>query len=683
MRPGEISVAMEPPHPSFWIEASPDMPDVLKERCIDAFEKLHARKVLHGDVELRHMLIGGDAKVTLIDFQASRSLDPDDAVMLRSAKPAEFLLEMRKVKFKLNYQGSREKESNKVMAFEARTARNKMRRQQHKRKARGERLGPISDYEEDPPEDKTEPPVNKQDWNENWVIAADAVPTRFVMPGQSPEDIEREIQSFLAIVDRMKSEQTSTTHDASRSLSTPPPSPPQPPLILQDSQTSSPSEGTDDPSPRPVKRQRSEATPSTLPSHSSAWGKSNTHTRTHIPAPLPGNLSQPFPNHSVPPTARRSSAFNVPTASHSNAASSSSALPPPDSSKSRFPPIKVRDFAYEPYTGPRGFYVPHLPTEARAKLELRSYFARLRAEKFTGTLPPSMAHLNSRMDPGLLRHAPPQRGSLKRSREDSDGHETSPWPSRKKTKHELAKMALGEASSSRKRKRCDNDGMGVHIALEGMPDFTGGPGTSSKYPLRSGGSMSSSPIGIQNILHKRPRWPSKDLRVNTLKKTVMHYQPPASTSTCNGSEAYNFIRKNGTRDRSGDLMALATLGVGFPPSPSRHPRRNPKINGRSPLSGGVCSFERAGTSTAHRGVLPPPRRKLQYHLVSAPSSSYHTSYSTIDLASPEPPSSLLDEEEREVESLLRPLDVVMDCRESSSESSFPSTWMGFFRYIFG
>ena len=44
---------------------------------------------LHGDVaELRHMLgIGGDGKVTIIDFQASRALVPNLDVMLLQATP--------------------------------------------------------------------------------------------------------------------------------------------------------------------------------------------------------------------------------------------------------------------------------------------------------------------------------------------------------------------------------------------------------------------------------------------------------------------------------------------------------------------------------------------------------------------------------------------------------------------
>ncbi|KAJ7777702.1 hypothetical protein DFH07DRAFT_702722, partial [Mycena maculata] len=57
---GTVSVAMEPPHPSFWLEVSLDMPRVLKKCCIQAFEKLHEDGVYHGDIELRHMLIGAD-----------------------------------------------------------------------------------------------------------------------------------------------------------------------------------------------------------------------------------------------------------------------------------------------------------------------------------------------------------------------------------------------------------------------------------------------------------------------------------------------------------------------------------------------------------------------------------------------------------------------------------------------
>ena len=53
------------------MEASALMPAVLEDRVVEAFIKLHERGIVHGDIVLRHILIGADARVTLIDFQAS------------------------------------------------------------------------------------------------------------------------------------------------------------------------------------------------------------------------------------------------------------------------------------------------------------------------------------------------------------------------------------------------------------------------------------------------------------------------------------------------------------------------------------------------------------------------------------------------------------------------------------
>ncbi|KAI0036689.1 hypothetical protein K488DRAFT_40545, partial [Vararia minispora EC-137] len=54
------NVAMEPPHPIWWFEASSSIPDVLKAKIVVAYQRIHAQGVLHGDVALRHMLIGAD-----------------------------------------------------------------------------------------------------------------------------------------------------------------------------------------------------------------------------------------------------------------------------------------------------------------------------------------------------------------------------------------------------------------------------------------------------------------------------------------------------------------------------------------------------------------------------------------------------------------------------------------------
>ncbi|KAJ7275317.1 hypothetical protein B0H12DRAFT_1086722 [Mycena haematopus] len=188
---GAVDVAMEPPHHSFWIEASADMPHVLKKRCVEAFEKLHSAGVLHGDIELRHMLFGGDARVTIIDFQASRALEPNPEVGLAAATPDELRLEMRKVKFKLDYEDARAREDEKLMRA-ARLAR---------RNQKGRTL------EEPLPEDVVDPPIDSRVWNLEWV-GAPVNPTRFIMPGQSAEDIERAVEDFLDVLELLEKERT-------------------------------------------------------------------------------------------------------------------------------------------------------------------------------------------------------------------------------------------------------------------------------------------------------------------------------------------------------------------------------------------------------------------------------------------------------------------------------------------
>ncbi|KAJ7786027.1 hypothetical protein B0H16DRAFT_1876125 [Mycena metata] len=187
---GAVDVAMEPPHHSFWIEASTDMPHVLKKRCVKAFEELHAAGVYHGDVELRHMLIGGDARVTIIDFQASRALVPNKAVKLAAATPDELRLEMRKVKFKLDYEDARTREDEKIM-----------------RGARLERRNRRGFVREQPlPEDVRDPPIDSSEWNLEWIGTA-VEPARFVMPGQSVEDLKRAVGQFLDVLDKLEKEE--------------------------------------------------------------------------------------------------------------------------------------------------------------------------------------------------------------------------------------------------------------------------------------------------------------------------------------------------------------------------------------------------------------------------------------------------------------------------------------------
>ena len=59
---GRIGVAQDLPHPKRWREADMFLEEVHKEAIIAAYQKLHDRGILHGDVAYRHMLIGDDGK---------------------------------------------------------------------------------------------------------------------------------------------------------------------------------------------------------------------------------------------------------------------------------------------------------------------------------------------------------------------------------------------------------------------------------------------------------------------------------------------------------------------------------------------------------------------------------------------------------------------------------------------
>ncbi|KAJ3990524.1 hypothetical protein F5890DRAFT_1480300 [Lentinula detonsa] len=190
--PAVLNVAMEPPHSSFWIEASTDMPLSLKQRCVDAIAEIHSCGVFHGDIELRHMLIGGDARVTIIDFQESAALEPNERVFLQPATEADLRREMRKVKMKLDFPGARQYEKEKRERC--------LKREQHnKDEARKTILTPdyIPRLEDVPEDDQFNPPIlDMQEWDD-WV-AAPSLPRLFVVPGQSLQQRQSAYDTFLA-----------------------------------------------------------------------------------------------------------------------------------------------------------------------------------------------------------------------------------------------------------------------------------------------------------------------------------------------------------------------------------------------------------------------------------------------------------------------------------------------------
>ncbi|KAH9968926.1 hypothetical protein BC827DRAFT_297484 [Russula dissimulans] len=203
-RPGKIDIIMDLPHPVFWIEASPSMPMVLKDRVVEAFQKLHERGVVHGDVALRHILIGADARVTLIDFQASRADDPNEDLGLSAAYPGDKAFEMRRVKFLLNTDNARKKEFRKSKAALKRSMRNREReRRRQELLKHGITVGLPLD-EPEPLEDIKDPPVPLDELERYWMEDANDDPRRFVVPGSSDSDLAGAIASFLQCIQDME-----------------------------------------------------------------------------------------------------------------------------------------------------------------------------------------------------------------------------------------------------------------------------------------------------------------------------------------------------------------------------------------------------------------------------------------------------------------------------------------------
>jgi len=203
-RPGKIDIAMELPHPVFWMEASASMPVVLKDCIVEAFRKLHERGIAHGDVALRHILIGADARVTLIDFQASRADEPNEELGLAMTYTGEKDLEIRRVKFLLNMDNSRKKEFKKSKAALRRCERNKRREQRRRELLRHGITTGLPLDEPEPLEDINEPPVPLDELEKYWMEDANDDPRRFIVPGTSESEVAEAILSFLRCIKDME-----------------------------------------------------------------------------------------------------------------------------------------------------------------------------------------------------------------------------------------------------------------------------------------------------------------------------------------------------------------------------------------------------------------------------------------------------------------------------------------------
>lgn len=350
---------MELPHNTLWIVAHKDMSPILKQRCVSAFQKLQAEGILHGQPDLRHILLGADGKVIVIDFSASRALVPELDVGLEKAEPAELAMELRIVKYKLDYDGAVAKETAKLERREKYTSWMEAERVRQAAQVLGFDVGPAKPSPLTA-EDLCEPPDAIENIERRWRKSSrdmSEVESEVVMPGWTADEIQAARSNLrnLTSEDRLDTELVSCKRKV-----------------------------TDDEPASPSKRRRTaEAIPSTekpqaLPSSvldSSLKRKATSNQDTSLKRLRTADASdvsaapQAAIDSAVPevlPTIQRppipyeiTSSFFVDVTSDLPAASSSNAASPP---------VKVRDFACETFDGQRGYYFPHPPTEGRMSI---------------------------------------------------------------------------------------------------------------------------------------------------------------------------------------------------------------------------------------------------------------------------------------------------------------------------
>lgn len=212
---GGVSVAMELPSASFWVEASEDMSDELKLKCIKAFDALHDHSVLHGDVELHNILIGAEGNVTLVGFRKCRSTMPIEAVGLGRATDEDILLEKRLVKFKLNYGDAREREIRLMNRVVKRSESSKKRGPGHQGSWASRPTSRIlstrtrrSDKQvNEAPIEDTGHPVNAEAFASKWIEPEDFVPSCFIVPCLDEESVTKSVHQFM----KMESERQEST----------------------------------------------------------------------------------------------------------------------------------------------------------------------------------------------------------------------------------------------------------------------------------------------------------------------------------------------------------------------------------------------------------------------------------------------------------------------------------------
>ncbi|KAH9937629.1 uncharacterized protein B0H18DRAFT_950418 [Fomitopsis serialis] len=403
------SLNMVAPHPTFWMEASPDMPFVLKLHVIDAYTRLHAHGILHGNPQLRNMLICGDGRVKIVDFQSSRSLRPISIVGIHAANEADLELEMRQVRFKLDFGDARRYEEEKRQRARDIERRNNDRARLRKLVIRGLLHAQVDPDEGYTGNDQTHPPIPDAFWYDHWVDDVNRAPRRFVVPGKTQEEVTAALRHFESIVVKFQADYDQSWVDSgkrpgpSRSGRSPPEDDGLETILIGGSyvrrRRRSPTESSEVGGPtltrpdtqeelaRLIRETEAEAASATdWPFPSQVIGKTWNGRGVGV-----GDYGYDLPASSSPSSppkapivrdyctvgATRAPLLENPYRKKTRAKSegiSSGELPRASSTPSRPPKeVKAIDFVARPHNGVGGYYVRHAPTENRMSIERVRY----------------------------------------------------------------------------------------------------------------------------------------------------------------------------------------------------------------------------------------------------------------------------------------------------------------------
>lgn len=371
----QASIAMQLHDETIWVEASADMPLPLKRNCLAAYARLHALGVLHGDPQLRHMLVNSLGQVWVVDFARSRLFRPDAA---SDEDRAAVDMERRKVAFLLDIDDARQREESKL-------ARCLQRDEENRRQLQGRRDGSIPpgscSFIPDLDEDRAVVPVDLEVWNESWVPAAtDGTPRRFIVPRvpdpqlhKALESLERasELPNGTLSIQRRAAVRRSAGVALAPAVTNHSPSPNG--YNLRKRQAADVIENE---TPKAVKRAR-------VLQDTTKEGSTKRLAEAAADSPRPAKKVRLSPERN---SVQRPPRINVGESTREDAARLPCEAPshdPPEQRPTPKPPI-ARDYAYIPYDGPRGYVVrspviDHLLARKRMEYHalLCEYWARV------------------------------------------------------------------------------------------------------------------------------------------------------------------------------------------------------------------------------------------------------------------------------------------------------------------